>query len=146
MGLEQRIAPGTNPRIPRVVSKSDSDHGTATTAHRTLGLTPAGTIFRRNLSLSHYPICRAAQQYGLHARRKERKDIAPGYSLHSKGSKHRTCGEGVSRTSALYSNGRRQGAVSLFVRCRCLVLRLLNQYSFQFINNISIFLHATIER
>ena len=56
MGLEQRIAPGTNPRIPRVVSKSDSDHGSATTAHRTLGLTPAGTICCSNLSLSHYPI------------------------------------------------------------------------------------------
>ena len=59
MGLEQRIAPGSKPRIPRVVSKSDSDHGSATTAHRTLGLTPAGTICRSNLSLSHYPILRA---------------------------------------------------------------------------------------
>ena len=57
MRLEQRIAPGTNARIPRVVSKSDSDHGTATTtAHRTLGLTPTGTICRSNLSLSHYPL------------------------------------------------------------------------------------------
>ena len=55
IGLEQRMAPGTKPRIPRVVSKSDSDHGT-TTAHRTLGVTPAGTICRSNLSLSHYPI------------------------------------------------------------------------------------------
>ena len=32
MALVQRIAPGTNPLISRVVSKSDSDHGTATTA------------------------------------------------------------------------------------------------------------------
>ena len=56
IGLEQRIAPGTNPRIPHVVSKSDSDHGTATTAHGTLGLTPAGTICRSDLSLSHYPL------------------------------------------------------------------------------------------
>ena len=44
MGVEQRIAPGTNPRIPRVVSKSDRDHGTATTDNRNLGLTPAVTI------------------------------------------------------------------------------------------------------
>ena len=51
MGLEQRIVPGTNPRISRVVSKSDSDHGTATTAHRTLGLTPAGAICHSNLYL-----------------------------------------------------------------------------------------------
>ena len=56
MGVDQRAGPGTNPRIPRVVSKSDRDHGTATTAHRTLGLTPAGTICHSNLSLSHYPI------------------------------------------------------------------------------------------
>ena len=38
------------PMYTRVVSKSDSDHGTATTAQRTLGLTPAGTICRNNLS------------------------------------------------------------------------------------------------
>ena len=37
MGLEQRAGPGTNPRISRVVSKSDSDHGTATTATEPLG-------------------------------------------------------------------------------------------------------------
>ena len=54
MGVDQRTGPGTNPRIPLVVSKSDSDHGTATAAHRTLGLTPAGTICRSNLSLSYY--------------------------------------------------------------------------------------------
>ena len=47
---------GSNPRITRVVSKSDRDHRTATTAHRTLGLTPTGTICRSNLSLSLYPI------------------------------------------------------------------------------------------
>ena len=58
MGVEQKIAPGTYPRIPHVVSKSDRDHGTATTAHRTLGLTPAGTICCSNLSLSLYPIQR----------------------------------------------------------------------------------------
>ena len=56
MGLEQRIAPGTNPRISRVVSKSDRDHGTATTDNRNLGLTPAVTVSRSNLSLSLYPI------------------------------------------------------------------------------------------
>ena len=38
----------------------------------------------------------------------------------------------VSRRSALHGNGRRQGTVSLFVRCRCSVLQLSNQYSFQF--------------
>ena len=32
MGVEQRTGLGTNPRIPCVVSKSDSDHVTATTA------------------------------------------------------------------------------------------------------------------
>ena len=57
MGVEQKTVPGTNPRILCVVSKSDRDHGTATTAHRTLGLTPAGTICHSNLSLNHYPIC-----------------------------------------------------------------------------------------
>ena len=31
--------PGTNPRISRVVSKSDRDHRKATTAHRTLSYT-----------------------------------------------------------------------------------------------------------
>ena len=46
--------------------KSDRDHGTATyrietegevtTAHSTLGLTPAGTISRSNLSLGLYPL------------------------------------------------------------------------------------------
>ena len=37
-------------RIPRVVSKSDKDHGTATAATEPLG-TPAGITCRRNLSL-----------------------------------------------------------------------------------------------
>ena len=37
MGIEQRTATGTNPRIPCVVSKSDRDHGTATTATEPLG-------------------------------------------------------------------------------------------------------------
>ena len=56
MAVVQKTGPGSKPRISRVVSKSDSDHRTATTAHRTLGLTPAGTICHSNLSLSHYPI------------------------------------------------------------------------------------------
>ena len=56
MGLDQRTGAGTNPRIPCVVSKSDRDHGTATTDNRNLGLTPAVTISRSNLSLSLYPI------------------------------------------------------------------------------------------
>ena len=56
MAVVQKTGPVSNPRISRVVSKSDRDHGTATTAHRTLGLLPAGTICRSNLSLSHYPI------------------------------------------------------------------------------------------
>ena len=37
MGLEQWIALGTNPRIPCVVSKSDGDHRTVTTATEPLG-------------------------------------------------------------------------------------------------------------
>ena len=45
MGVDQRTGPGTNPSTPLVVSNSDRDHGTATTAHRTLGLTPARVLF-----------------------------------------------------------------------------------------------------
>ena len=56
MGVDQRTGEGSNPRLPLVVSKSDSNHGMATMAHRTLGLTPAGTICHSNLSLSYYPI------------------------------------------------------------------------------------------
>ena len=56
IGVDQRTGEGTNPRIPLVASKSDRDHWTATTAYRTLGLRPAGTICRCNLSLSLYPI------------------------------------------------------------------------------------------
>ena len=56
MGVDQRTREGSKPRIPRVVSKSDRDHGTATTDNRNLGLTPAVTISRSNLSLSLYPI------------------------------------------------------------------------------------------
>ena len=37
MGLDQRTGAGSNPCISRVVSKSDSDHGTATTATEPLG-------------------------------------------------------------------------------------------------------------
>ena len=66
MGVDQRTGEGTNPRIPRVVSKSDRDHGTATTAYRTLGLTPTGTICRSNLSLSLYPIHNTPQDYCTH--------------------------------------------------------------------------------
>ena len=58
MGVDQRTGEGSKPRIPRVVSKSDRDHGTATTDNRNLGLTPAVTISRSNLSLSLYPIRR----------------------------------------------------------------------------------------
>ena len=58
MGVDQRTGEGSKPRIPRVVSKSDRDHGTATTYNRNLGLTPAVTISRSNLSLSLYPIRR----------------------------------------------------------------------------------------
>ena len=47
---------GLYPGVASVASKPGSNYGTATTAHRTLGLTPAGTICRSNLSLGHYPI------------------------------------------------------------------------------------------
>ena len=50
MGVEQRTGAGSNPRISRVVSKSDRDHGTATTDNRNLGLTPAVTISHSNLT------------------------------------------------------------------------------------------------
>ena len=56
MGVDQRTGEGSKPRISCVVSKSDRDHGTATTAQKTLGLMPAGTICHSNLSLSLYPI------------------------------------------------------------------------------------------
>ena len=56
MAVVQRTGAGSKPRIPCVVSKSDRDHGTATTYNRNLGLTPAVTISRSNLSLSLYPI------------------------------------------------------------------------------------------
>ena len=68
MGVDQRTGEGSNPRIRRVVSKSDRDHGSAAMAHRTLGLTPAGTICHINLSLSLYPI------HGRHQRSKIRGD------------------------------------------------------------------------
>ena len=58
MGVDQRTGEVSKPRIPRVVSKSDRDHGTATTDNRNLGLTPTVTISRSNLSLSLYPIHR----------------------------------------------------------------------------------------
>ena len=53
MGVEQKPGAGSKPHTSRVVSKSDNNHGSATTANRTLGLTPAGTICRSNLSLSY---------------------------------------------------------------------------------------------
>ena len=37
MAVVQRTGAGSKPRISRVVSKSDSDHGTATTATEPLG-------------------------------------------------------------------------------------------------------------
>ena len=63
MGVDQRTGEGSKPRIPRVVSKSDRDHGTATTDNRILGLTPAVTISRSNLSLSLYPILSALAEF-----------------------------------------------------------------------------------
>ena len=65
MGVDQRSGEGSNPRITLVVSKSDSNHGWATTANRTLGLTPAGTICRSNLSLSYYPILGKQGDWGI---------------------------------------------------------------------------------
>ena len=56
IGVDQRIGAGSNPRISRVVSKPDRDHGMATTDNRNLGLTPVGTISHSNLSLGLYPI------------------------------------------------------------------------------------------
>ena len=65
MGVDQRTGEGSKPRIPLVVSKSDRDHGTATTDNRNLGLTPAVTISRSNLSLSLYPILRVDPQWSF---------------------------------------------------------------------------------
>ena len=61
MGVDQRTGEGSKQRIPRVVSKSDSDHGAVTTDNRNLGLTPAVTISRSNLSLGLYPIHRSVK-------------------------------------------------------------------------------------
>ena len=58
MGVEQRSGAVSSSHISRVVSKSDRDHGTATTDNKTLGLTTAGTISRSNLSLGLYPLLR----------------------------------------------------------------------------------------
>ena len=44
MAVVQRTGEGSKPRIPCVVSKSDRDHGTATTDNRNLGLTSTVTI------------------------------------------------------------------------------------------------------
>ena len=46
-----------------VVSNSDRNHRTATTAYRTLGLTPAGTMCHSNLSLGFYPIPDPSKMY-----------------------------------------------------------------------------------
>ena len=62
MGVVQRTGAGSKPRISRVVSKSDRDHGMATTDNRNLGLTPAVTISRSNLSLGLYPILRVGEK------------------------------------------------------------------------------------
>ena len=56
MGGVKRTGAGSKPRIPRVVSKSDSDHGTGYYSHRTLGLAPEGTICLSTRSLGHHPI------------------------------------------------------------------------------------------
>ena len=64
LGGVQRTGAGSKPRISRVVSKSDRDHVSATMAHRTLGLTPAGTICHSNLCLGLYPIQRAGVKPG----------------------------------------------------------------------------------
>ena len=56
MGVVQRTGAGSKPRISRVVSKSDSDHGSGYYGHRNLGLTPAVTICCSTRSLGLYPI------------------------------------------------------------------------------------------
>ena len=56
MGVVQRTAAGSNQRISRVVSKSDSTHWSGYYGHRTLGLTPAGTICHSTRSLGYYPL------------------------------------------------------------------------------------------
>ena len=61
MGAVQKTGAGSNPHISCVVSKSDRDHGTATTDNRTLGLTPAGTISRSYLSLGLNPLPRGGE-------------------------------------------------------------------------------------
>ena len=56
MGVVQKTVRGTNPCIPRVVSKSDSDHESGYYGHRILGLMLTGTIYHGTHPLGHYPI------------------------------------------------------------------------------------------
>ena len=56
MGVVQRTGAGSKPRISRVVSKSDRDHGSGYYGNRTLGLMPAGTICHSTRTLGLYPI------------------------------------------------------------------------------------------
>ena len=67
MGGLQRTEEGSNPRISRVVSKSDSNHWSGYYDHRTLGLTPAGTICRSTCSLGYYPIrlSKISEEWGM---------------------------------------------------------------------------------
>ena len=60
MGGVQRTGAGSKPRIDlfRVVSKPDSNHWSGYYGHRTLGLTPAGTICHSTRSLGYYPLRR----------------------------------------------------------------------------------------
>ena len=83
MGVDQRTGEGSNPRITLVVSKSDSSHGSATTANRTLGLTPASTICHSNLSLRYYPIHNPRPTSGEYAHVGARRfDPGFGYDHH----------------------------------------------------------------
>ena len=65
MGVDQRTRERTNPHIPLVVSKSHRNQGTVTTAHRTLGLMPADTMCRSNLSEGFYPILSTFSVFSL---------------------------------------------------------------------------------
>ena len=53
MGVVQRTGAGSKPRISRVVSKSDRDHGSGYYGNRTLG--PAGTICHSTRTLVPAP-------------------------------------------------------------------------------------------
>ena len=116
MAVVQRTGAGSKPHIFCVVSKPDSNHWSRYYSHRTLGLTPAGNICRTIHLLGYYPYHRYREPtMPLHRAHGIFSAFDSGNSR-VKRVKAQNVGEGVSRTSALRSNSRCQGAVPLFIQ------------------------------